>query len=95
MSKLNIERGLNGVAFVKLGNKPALSISSYGNRAQAMQLLDVLVSAPELGETLRGLAAAAQRAVDAQDSGESFDSAELRRWIEQAQAQLADLPELP
>jgi hypothetical protein len=86
MSKLTIERGLNGVAFVKVGNKPALSISSYGNRTVAMQILDLMVTAPELLETLTGLTDAAQRIVDAVGSGEPLDVAALQHWIDAARA---------
>lgn len=94
MSKLNIERGLNGVAFVKLGHKPALSISSYGNRELAMRILDMMVSAPELMETLAGISAAVERAIDAADRGEPIDRDELQRWLRSARDALAAAPDL-
>jgi len=89
MSNLTVERGFNGVAFVKVNDKPALSISSYGNRALAMRILDMMVAAPELVENLAGLTAQAQRTLAALDAGEPIDDGELRRWVDRAGACLA------
>jgi len=94
MSKLTIERGFNGVAFVKVENKPALSISSYGNRALAMQVLEVMVGAPELVETLSGMSAAVQCAMAAAEAGEPVDRAELARWLEAARDHLSNVPDV-
>lgn len=89
MSKLTVEYGFNGVAFVKLDNKPVLSISSYGNRTVSMQVLDVLVCAPALTEALAGATAAMERAVAALEAGQAVDGEELRRWAEHSRASLA------
>jgi hypothetical protein len=95
MSKLTVEYGFNGVTFVKLDDKPTLSISSYGNRTVAKRVLGVLMSAPALVETLAGATAAMERALAALDAGQAPDADELRRWVDNARACLSAEPAMP